>query len=79
MSAYSLDLRERRLLSQLRKASPRQRLPAVSGSKHLLRKSGARTKEALIEAMGRALGAVSAQDVRGFFTHCGYRSPAQQL
>jgi hypothetical protein len=29
--------------------------------------------------MGRALGAVSAQDVRGFFAHCGYRSPAQQL
>jgi transposase len=52
---------------------------AFAKLKHLLRKSGARTKEALIEAMGRALGAVSAQDVRGFFTHCGYRSPAQQL
>jgi transposase len=52
---------------------------AFAKLKHLLRKSGARTKEALIEAMGRALGAVSAQDVRGFFTHCGYCSPAQQL
>lgn len=47
--------------------------------KHLLRKIGARTKEALVEAMGRALGAVSAQDVRGYFAHCGYRTPAQQL
>jgi transposase len=52
---------------------------ALSKVKHILRKIAARTKEALIEAMGRALGAVSAQDVRGFFTHCGYRSPAQQL
>jgi arginase family enzyme len=25
------------------------------------------------------LGAVSAQDARGFFIHCGYRTPAQQL
>ena len=52
---------------------------ALSKIKHILRKTGARTKEALIEAMGRALAAVSAQDVRGFFVHCGYRAPAQQL
>jgi transposase len=50
---------------------------ALSKVKHILRKIAARTKEALIEAMGRALGAVSAQDVRGFFAHCGYRTPAQ--
>ncbi len=50
---------------------------ALSKIKHLLRKIGARTKEALIEAMGRALAAVSAQDVRGFFVHCGYHTPAQ--
>jgi transposase len=52
---------------------------ALSKIKHILRKTGARTKEALIEALGRALAAVSAQDVRGFFVHCGYRAPAQQL
>jgi transposase len=52
---------------------------ALSKIKHLLRKIGARTKETLIQAMGRALAAVSARDVRGFFTHCGYRNPAQQL
>jgi transposase len=52
---------------------------ALSKVKHILRKVAARTKEALIEAMGQALGAVSAQDVRGFFAHCGYRTPAQQL
>jgi hypothetical protein len=34
---------------------------------------------ALIEEMGRALVAISAQDVGGFFTHCGYQTPAQQL
>jgi transposase len=52
---------------------------ALSKIKHLLRKIAARTKESLIEAMGRALAAVSARDVRGFIVHCGYRTPAQQL
>jgi transposase len=52
---------------------------AFSKVKHMLRKIGARSKEALIEAMDRALRAVSAEDVRGFFAHCGYRAPAQQL
>ena len=52
---------------------------AFSKMKHILRKIGARAKEALIEAMGRAPGAVSARDARGFFAHCGYRAPAQQL
>jgi transposase len=31
------------------------------------------------KAMGRALGAVRTEDVRGFFAQCGYRVPAQQL
>ena len=52
---------------------------AFAKVKHLLRKIGARTKEALVEAMGRALGAVSDEDARGFFAHCGYRTLAQQL
>jgi transposase len=52
---------------------------AFSKVKHILRKIGAHTKETLVEAMGRALGAVSAEDARGFFAHCGYRDPAQQL
>jgi len=52
---------------------------ALSKIKHILRKIAARTKEALIEAIGRALAAVSAEDVRGFFVHCGYRTLAQQL
>ena len=38
---------------------------ALSKIKHIRRKTRARTKEHLIEAMGRALGAVSAQDVCG--------------
>jgi transposase len=52
---------------------------AFAKVKHILKKTGARTKEALIEAMGRALAAVSTKDVRGFFVHCGYRTPAQHL
>ena len=47
---------------------------AFSKVKGLLRKAEARSREALVEAMGEALGAVTAQDARGFFTHCGYRA-----
>jgi transposase len=52
---------------------------AFSKVKGLLRRAEARTREALIEAMGRALDAVSARDARGFFGHCGYRSVSQLL
>ena len=51
---------------------------AFAKLKHLLRKATARNKEALIEAMGAALSAISAQDARGFFEHAGYR-PVVQL
>ena len=46
---------------------------AFSKIKSLLRKAGARSREALIEALGRALEAITSQDARGFFEHCGYR------
>jgi transposase len=52
---------------------------AFSKVKALLRRAGARTREALVEAMGRALDAVSTKDARGFFEHCGYPLPAQPL
>jgi len=45
---------------------------AFAKIKKLLRKAEARTREALVEAMGQALSAVSARDARGFFEHCGY-------
>ena len=45
----------------------------------LLRKAGARAREALLEAMGRALDAVTASNARGFFEHRGYRPLAQPL
>ena len=50
---------------------------AFSKVKRFLRTIGARTLEALVEAMGEALGAVTAKDALGFFTHCGYR-PLEQ-
>ena len=52
---------------------------AFAKVKYILREIGARTKGAFVEAMGRALGAVGSEDVRGFFVHCGYRTPAQRL
>src|SRR5215467_5547861 len=42
--------------------------------KAFLRRVGARTHEALQEALGQALETVTAQDAEGWFTHCGYRS-----
>src|SRR5215216_3245275 len=50
---------------------------AFSKVKHILRKLAARTREVLVEAVGRAMDAVSAEDARGFLIHCGYRTPAQ--
>ena len=52
---------------------------AFSKLKALLRRAGARTREALIEAMGEALEAVTASDARGFFEHRGYRATAHLL
>ena len=52
---------------------------AFSKVKGLMRRAQARTRGALVEAMGRALDAVSARDARGFFGHCGYRSVDQPL
>ena len=45
---------------------------AFAEIKGLLRKAEARTRETLVEAMGRAISAVTAQDSQGFFEHCGY-------
>jgi hypothetical protein len=52
---------------------------AFSKVKGLLRRAEVRTRGALVEAMGRALDAVSVGDARGFFGHCGYRSVGQPL
>ncbi len=52
---------------------------AFAKLKALLRRAGARTREALLEAMGRALDAVTADDARGFFDYRGYRATAQLL
>jgi transposase len=52
---------------------------AFAKIKALLRRAGARTREALIEAMGRALDAVTASDAQGFFEHRGYRATVHLL
>ena len=40
--------------------------------KAFLRRVGARTREALEEAIAQALETVTSQDARGWFAHCGY-------
>lgn len=48
---------------------------AFSKLKTLLRRVGARTREALQEAIAQALTLITAQDALGWFTHCGYPLP----
>ena len=52
---------------------------AFSKIKGILRKAEGRSREALIEAMGRALDAITPQDAQSFFRHCGYLSLGQPL
>ena len=51
---------------------------AFSKIKGLLRKAEARSREALVEAMGTAISAVTPADAKGYFQHRGYRLVAQQ-
>jgi transposase len=48
---------------------------AFSKVKALLRRAKARILEALFEATEEALQAVSSEDARGYFGHCGYTAP----
>ena len=50
---------------------------AFSKIKNIVRKAGARTREALDEAMGEALRVVTLEDVAGWFSHCGYEAKDQ--
>jgi transposase len=52
---------------------------AFSKIKGAVRKAQARTREALIEALGVAISSVTARDARGYFEHGGYRLPVQLL
>ncbi len=50
--------------------------PAWAKVKAESRRVAARTADALHEALGPALAAVTAQDAAGFFRHCGYSRPS---
>jgi transposase len=50
---------------------------AFSKIKNLIRKAQARSREVLLEALGVAISAITDQDARGFFEHCGYRAMVQ--
>ena len=43
----------------------------------LLKKVAARTREALVEAIGLALEALTSEDAEDWFAHCGYQVEAQ--
>ena len=52
---------------------------AFSKVKQILGRACARTREALLEALGEALSAVSFWDAQGFFEHAGYHPVGQLL
>ncbi|GCE22041.1 transposase [Dictyobacter kobayashii] len=49
---------------------------AFSKLNTILRRVGARTREALQEAIIDALPCITAQDALGWFLHCGYPAPS---
>jgi transposase len=51
---------------------------AFSKIKQLVCKEGARVRGALVEAIGRALAAVTLEDAAGWFAHAGYHWPQDQ-
>ncbi len=52
---------------------------AFSKIKAVLRKVGARTREALLKAMEETLSAVTPQDAAGRLAHAGYKPQDQRL
>ncbi len=54
-------------------AGPRPHREAFAKTKGILRKTEAHTREALVEAPGAAVPAVTARDARVFFGHRCYR------
>jgi transposase len=52
---------------------------AFSKIKGFLRKVEARSREALLEALGAAISAITHRDARGFFEHCGYGAMVQSF
>jgi transposase len=52
---------------------------AFSKIKEILGRAAARSREALVEAIGQALSAISSQDAWSFFKHAGYHPVGQLL
>ena len=52
---------------------------AFSKIKGIVRKAGARTQEALTEAIANGLWAITPRDAAGWFNHCGYEVEVQYL
>jgi transposase len=52
---------------------------AFAKIKNLLRKAAARSKETLLDAIGAALSAITAEDAQGFFEHAGYHPTGHPL
>ena len=52
---------------------------AFGKMKGLIRKVEARSREVLLESIGAAISAISAQEARSFFEHCGYLGVVQSF
>jgi hypothetical protein len=60
-------------------AGPQPHRGSLRQAQDAIAQGWGRTREALLEAMGKALDAVTASDARDFFEHRGYRTTAQLL
>ena len=52
---------------------------AFSKLKAHLRKAAARTRDALLEAIAEALATITPSDAAGYYAHCGYNTPRQNM
>ena len=69
---------ERADQKKLLKILPALHEEAFSKIKSVLRRIGARTREALQDGIDYACATVTASDARGWFRHCGYAVPDPQ-
>ncbi len=62
----------------LTRSEPHRR-SLLEGQGHPAQGRGPRARKTLVEALGPALSAITEEDARGFFEHCGYVTPVQSL
>ena len=75
MKAYSEDLRQ--IVAVVERGMPKTKAAHLFGvSLSSVKRYVRMAREALVEALGMAISAVSVQHAQGFFEYCGYGASA---